>query len=277
MATKPFGKIGINHTGNMAKAKIHKSALVDADAKLGADVEIGPFAVIGPKVKIGKGTIIESHVTVKGDTEIGEGNQIGSYTSIGFSAQDKAHRGEDTKTLIGDHNEIREYVSIQRGTLGGKGITTIGSNNQIMSYAHFGHDTLVGNNCMLANCTTLAGHVEFGNNVVTGGLSGYHQFCKVGDFAMVGALTAIYQDVVPYVICTGSRGKLFGINVVGLQRNGYSKEDVDQVNRIYNTFFSSHMVPSQAIEVLRRNEAGDVLDRFVQFVEKSTRGLVTKN
>ncbi|MDH5559906.1 MAG: acyl-ACP--UDP-N-acetylglucosamine O-acyltransferase [Deltaproteobacteria bacterium] len=259
----------------MKKNLIHATAIVDSKAKLGKGVQVGPYSIIGEQVVIQDYTVIENHVTIKGDTVIGKNNSIGPYVSIGLPAQDKAHRNEDTKVIIGDDNEIREYVSIQKGTLGGTGITQIGSHNQIMVYAHFAHDTSVGDNCMFANATTLGGHVQMGSNIVTGGLSAFHQKCKVGDYAMVGGLSAAYQDVPPYVLCTGTRAKLFGINRIGLKRNGFTPEEIHQVDQIYNIFFCRQLVPSKALEVLKKElEDNEISRRFANFVMNSTRGLV---
>lgn len=251
--------------------------MVDPEAVLGKNVVIGPYTIIGSQVSIGDHTIVENHVTIKGQTTIGEHNTIGPYTSIGLSAQDKAHRDESTFVEIGSHNEIREYVSINRGTLGGSGTTRIGSHNQIMISAHFGHDVSIGDHCMITNSTTMAGHVQMGSYVVTGGMSGFHQFCRIGDYAMLGGYSVAYQDIAPYMTCTGHRAQLLGINRFGLERNGFTAAEIKQVQDIYAIYFNQGLVPRQALEKLRQEvEPGPVLDRFIDFATSSRRGIISK-
>jgi len=262
----------------MKNELIHDTAIVDAKARIGKNVEIGPYTIIGPEVVIGDNTKIDSHITIKGDTTIGTGNSIGPYTSIGLSAQDRAHRDEPTRVVIGDNNEIREYVSINRGTLGGTGVTVIGNDNQIMINSHFGHDASVGDHCMIANATTLAGHVQMGSHVVTGGMSGFHQFCRIGDYSMLGGYSVAYQDIAPYMISTGHRAQILDLNRVGLERNGFSVDDITRIQQIFEIFFNSGLVPKKAVEILKNEiPAGQVLDRFVNFVESTNRGLVMKS
>ncbi len=256
---------------------IHPTAIIDPKAQIGTGVSVGPYTIIGSEVLIGDGNIIENHVTIKGKTTIGHQNTIGPYVSIGLSAQDKAHRNEPTRVEIGDSNEIREYVSIQRGTLGSTGITKIGSHNQIMVYAHFAHDTSLGDHCMLANATTLGGHAQIGSYVVTGGLSAMHQFCRIGDFAMIGGLSAINQDVPPYMLCTGHRAKVYGINRVGLERNSFSPEEIFLIQKIFDIYFCKGLVSKKAIEMLQKEITNSrVLDPFIDFIRQSTRGVLSK-
>lgn len=261
----------------MTNTQIHPTAIVDAAAELGESVQVGPYTVIGPEVSIGSHTIIENHVTIKGNTRIGQHNTIGPYTSIGLSAQDKQHRDEPTRVEIGDHNEIREYVSIHRGTLGGTGVTKIGAHNQLMVNSHFAHDVSIGDHCMVTNATTLAGHVQMGSYVVTGGMSGFHQFCRIGDYAMLGGYSVAYQDIAPYMLCTGHRAQLLGINRIGLERNGFDSEEIQQIQNIYTIYFNQGLVPRQALQLLREKiQPGPVLDRFIDFVSNSKRGIITK-
>lgn len=261
----------------MVEPLIHATAIIDSKAELGNNVAIGPYTIIGPGVVIGDDTCVENHVTIKGDTVIGHGNSIGPYTSIGLSAQDKHHRNEPTKVIIGDENDIREYVSINRGTLGGTGLTKIGSHNQLFISTHFAHDTRVGDHCMFANGTTLGGHVEIGSYVVTGGLSAMHQFCRVGDYAMVAGTTAIYQDVPPYVLSSGSRAAAYGINKIGLQRNGFTAEDIVQVQHLYDLFFSRGLIPKKSRDMIETEiPPGEIRERFLEFIKNSKRGLISK-
>ncbi len=261
----------------MGQSLIHETAIVDRQAVIGKNVTIGPYTIIGPEVVIGDDNIIDNHVTIKGRTTIGSGNTIAPYVSIGLSAQDKAHRNEPTEVIIGDKNEIREYVTIHRGTLGGTGVTRLGNDNELFVSVHLAHDTSVGDHCMLANNTTLGGHVQVGSHVVTGGMSGFHQFCRIGDYAMLGGYSAAYQDVPPYMICTGTRAQLLGLNLVGLERNGFSSEQIKEVQKIYNIYFDSGLVPKMAIETVKRQvTAGPVLDRFLDFIETTKRGIISK-
>jgi UDP-N-acetylglucosamine acyltransferase len=261
----------------MGKSLIHNTAIVDDQAVIGNNVTVGPYTIIGPDVIIGDDNVIENHVTIKGKTTIGHRNNIAPYVSIGLSAQDKAHRHEPTKVQIGDDNEIREYVSIHRGTLGGTGITKLGDSNELFISVHLAHDTLVGNNCMLANNTTLGGHVQVGSHVVTGGMSGFHQFCRIGDYAMLGGYSVAYQDVPPYMICTGTRAQLLGINLVGLERNGITAEQIGEIQKMHQIFFNSGLVPKKAIETLQQQlQSSPILDRFLDFINNSKRGIISK-
>lgn len=261
----------------MEEPLIHPTALIDSKAELGQNVSVGPYTVIGPDAVIGDNTTIENHVTIKGHTTIGSGNIIGPYTSIGLPPQDKTYNNEPTKVIIGNNNDIREYVSIHRGTTKEEGITKIGNNNQIFIGVHFAHDTTLGDNCMLANNTTLGGHVEIGSNVVTGGLSGMHQFCRVGDYALVGSMSAIYQDVPPYVLSSGPRASAYGINKVGLERNGFSKEEIGLIQKIYDIYFSKNTIPSKSRDMIQEKiPDGEIKARFLDFLDQSRRGIISK-
>ncbi len=261
----------------MGEPLIHPTAIVDPNAQIAKDASVGPYSIVGPEVVIGEQTVVENHVTIKGKTTIGCRNIIGPYTSIGLSAQDKAHRNEPTQVVIGDDNEIREYVSINRGTFNGTGITKVGNNNQIMAHAHLAHDSSIENSCMLANATTLAGHVQMGSFVVTGGVSGVHQFCRIGDYAMLGGYSVAYQDIPPYMMCVGYRAELLGLNRVGLERNGITADEINQIQKIYSIYFCSGMVPKIAIDALKKElPASPILDRFIDFTSTTKRGLVSK-
>jgi len=261
----------------MTATDIHRTAVVDPGAFIGQGVKIGPYSVIGADVSIGDETIVANQVTIQGKTEIGKGNSIGPYTSIGLSAQDRHHRNEATRVVIGDNNEIREYVSIHRGTLGGQGITRVGSDNQIMVSSHLAHDVQLGDRCMIANLTTFAGHVQVGSYVVTGGMSGVHQFCRIGDYAMLGGYSAAYQDIPPYMMATGHRAQVLGLNVIGLERNGFTPEEIGMIQRLHHIFFCRGLVRQKAIEALQEEiPAGPIRDRFIAFVSNTARGIVPK-
>jgi UDP-N-acetylglucosamine acyltransferase len=261
----------------MGGVSIHPTAVIDPGAEIGIDVVIGPYSVIGGDVVIGDRTVVQNHVTLQGRTEIGTGNTIGPYTSIGLSAQDRAHRDEPTRVVIGNDNEIREYVSIHRGTLGGRGLTQIGHDNQIMVGSHFGHDVRMGDRCMIANLTTFAGHVQIGSFVVTGGMSGVHQFCRIGDYAMLGGYSAAYQDIPPYLTCTGQRAHVLGLNLIGLERNGFTPDDIGLIQRLYTLFYGRGLVRQQAIHQMQQEiPAGPIRDRFIDFVSETRRGIVPR-
>lgn len=257
--------------------EIHPTAIVDPKAELAEGVKIGPYSIIGPEVKIGAGTEVENHVTIKGDTTIGSNNRIGAYSSIGFGPQDKQYRDYPGRVIIGDDNDIREYVTVHLGTGKEDGLTQLGSGNQIFVHCHFAHDTRLGDNCMLANSTTLAGHVKLGSRVVTGGFAGFHQFTRVGDFCMVGAFSGVYQDIVPYSMSTGSRAKIQGLNTVGLQRNGFDSDQIARIQGIFDTYFSSGLVPGKALEAVEKlSDGSELYSRFIDFVKGSKRGLITR-
>ena len=259
----------------MKSPLIHPTAIVDPKARLGEGVEVGPFAIIGPDVEVGEGTIIENNVNIKGMTTIGTKNKIGAFSTIGFPAQDKSHVNEPTKVIIGDRNDIREYVTVHLGTLGGKGVTEIGNDNQIMVHSHFAHDSSLGDNCMLANATSLAGHVELGSYIVTGGFAVFHQFCKVGDYCMIGGLSAVVQDVLPFLTVSGARAKVHGLNKVGLKRNHFSAEEIKQVGTIYKMVFRKGLLLKEAIEAIQTEiPDGRIKSYFLEFIEKSNRGIL---
>ncbi|MDB5862013.1 MAG: acyl-[acyl-carrier-protein]--UDP-N-acetylglucosamine O-acyltransferase [Ramlibacter sp.] len=218
-------------------ATIHPTALVDPRAELDASVQVGPYTVIGPHVKIGAGTTVAAHVVVEGHTTIGRDNRIFQFGSIGAANQDKKYRGEPTELVIGDRNTIREFVTLHVGTVQDKAVTTIGSDNWIMAYTHIAHDCVVGSNTTLANNATLAGHVELGDWVTIGGLTGIHQFVKVGAHAMVGFASAVSQDVPPFMLVDGNPLAVRGINVIGLRRRDFTPERIAAVKQMHKLLY----------------------------------------
>lgn len=254
-------------------SKIHKTAIVGGNAKIAEDVEIGPYSVIGENVKIGKGTKIKSHVVIEGDTTIGEGNIIYSFAAIGTDPQDLKYAGEDTKVIIGNNNKIREYVTINKGTTASDK-TVIGDDNLLMAYSHVAHDCVVGNHCILANAATLGGHAEIHDWAIIGGLTGVHQFVKIGAHVMVGGASAIKQDVMPYVIIDGNNAKVRGINSIGLQRRGFTKEELKNIKKAYRIIFRSKLKMNDALEELKKEFSEDEkVKLFIEFAEKSERGV----
>src|SRR5947207_2502062 len=226
----------------MMMAEIDSTAVVSAHAVLASDVVVGAYAVIGPNVTIGSGCVIGPFTRIEGPTTIGERNQFYGHASIGGPPQDLKFKGERTELAIGNDNVFREFVTINRGTVGGGGLTTIGSNNFFMAYAHVAHDCHVGNNTIFANCATLAGHVEVGDFAQIGAFSAVHQFCRVGEHAFIGGGTMCTQDVLPYAKTVASRDNgTYGINNIGLERKGFSKETIEALQRAYKILIRSKL------------------------------------
>ncbi len=256
------------------RRKIHPTAIIDPNAVIGTDVEIGPFTIIGPNVEIGDGTKIGSRVIVEGWTVIGKDNKIYAGAVVGNEPQDLKFKGEKSYLFIGDNNIIREYATISRGTVGGGGETRIGNNNLIMSYVHVAHDCQVGNNIVVAHGSGIAGHVTIEDRVVIGGLVGIHQFTKIGRMAMIGAHTMVTKDVPPYIIVDGHPAKPFGINIVGLRRNGLSPELRMEIKRAYKILYRSNLNVAQAIEQMEQELPGnEEIDHLLRFLRSADRGI----
>jgi len=254
--------------------KIHEKALVDARAELAADVEIGAYCVIGPKVKIGKGTRLKSHVVVEGNTTLGEGNVIFQFASVGSVPQDLKYRGEDSQLIIGDRNTIREFVSLNPGTAGGGMITRVGNHNLLMMYCHIAHDCVLGSHNIIANGATLGGHVVIEDYVIVGGLVGIHQFVRVGTSAILGAGSMVSKDIPPYCNATGDRAKLRGLNREGLRRKGFTGEQIATLKKAYRIIFQSGLRTKDALkEVKREFPESPEIERLVVFIERSQRGI----
>lgn len=255
---------------------IDHTASVSSESSLAADVVVGPYAVIGPGVTIGAGTIIGPHVRIEGPTSIGERNNIVGQCSIGTPPQDLKYRGERTELRIGNDNLIREFVTINRGTSGGGGVTTIGSNNFLMAYSHIAHDCHVGSYTIFANNATLAGHVEVGDHSTIGALSAIHQFCRVGEHAFIGGGTIATQDVLPFVKTVGSRpAATYGINTIGLQRKGFLPEAIEALERAYRILVRSKLKLEEALQRIE-SELGYFAEAryLVEFVRGSKRGFI---
>lgn len=254
--------------------KIHETAIVHSGAKIGPNVEIGPYAIVGENVEIGDGTVVGPHAVLDGWTVIGKNNKIYAGAAIGADPQDLKFQGEKSYLFIGDHNIIREYATISRGTEGGGGETRIGNNNLFMAYTHVAHDCQVGNHVIMSNSSALAGHVTVEDRVVIGGLAGVHQFCKVGRMAMIGAHTVIVKDVPPYVIVDGNPAKVFGINIVGLRRNGVTPEARAEIKKGYKILYRSNLNVTQAIEQMEQELPGIAeIDHFIRFIRSAERGI----
>ena len=256
--------------------RIHPTAIVDASAEIGENVAIGPYSVIGADVRIGDGCEISNHVTILGSTRAGPRNRFFSYASIGQDPQDKKYHGEENSHLeIGAGNTFREYVTISRGSDAGGGWTRVGDENWVMALCHIAHDCTVGNRTVFANGTTLAGHVKIGDAVTLGGFTAIHQFCSVGELALTGGLSKVTQDIPPYVIADGNPLAARGVNKVGLERNGVTPEEVENIERAYRIFYRSRLTAKEAVARLDA-ELGQsaAARRFAEFVQNSKRGVV---
>lgn len=210
----------------MAETKIHPSAVIEPGAEIGAGVEIGPFCVVGPQVRLADGVVLKSHVVVTGETLIGSETVVFPFASVGEIPQDLKFRGERARLEIGARNRIREYVTMNPGTEGGGGVTTVGDDGLFMAGAHVAHDCRIGDRVILVNNASVAGHCVLEDDVIVGGLSGVHQFVRIGRGAMIGAVTMVTADVIPYGLVQGPRGHLDGLNLVGLKRRGASRADI---------------------------------------------------
>ncbi len=253
---------------------IHPSSVVDPAAMLHPGVEVGPFCHIGAEVEIGADTRLLGHVTVAGPTRIGAGNVFYPYCSIGQRSQDLKYEGEPTHLEIGDHNSFREFCTVNRGTLPGTK-TIIGSHGNFLAYSHIAHDCVVGNHVIFSNNGTLAGHVIVEDYVIVGGLSGVHQFCRLGQHAIVGGCTKIVQDVPPYMIADGNPAEIRGINQVGLERRGFSADAVRALRESYRVLYRSNLNVKQACEKIADTQGGhDVIVHLLEFVGASQRGIV---
>lgn len=231
---------------------IHATAIVSDRAKIGNNVEIGAYSVIGDGVEISDNVRIMSHVCVEGDTYIGEGTTIFPFAAIGFRPQDLKFRGEKSKVVIGKNNSIREYVTIHPGTEGGLMKTTVGDNNLLMIGVHVAHDCIVGNNTVLANNVTLAGHVEIGDCAIIGGLSAVHQFVRIGHNAIIGGMTGVERDVIPFGAVKGERGHLYDVNVLGLKRANFSRDEISAIREAYQIIFFGEKVLTENLDNAER-------------------------
>ncbi|NLC70575.1 MAG: acyl-ACP--UDP-N-acetylglucosamine O-acyltransferase [Desulfuromonadaceae bacterium] len=253
---------------------IHETAIIQPGARIADNVTIGPFAVIGEHVEIGSGSSVGPHAVIEGRTVIGEHNRIFQFASVGAIPQDLKYRGEETRLVIGDRNQIREFTTIHVGTEGGGGVTKIGNDNLFMAYSHVGHDSKVGNHAIFANCATLGGHVEVQDYAILGGLSGVHQFTRIGCHCMISGGSMVGQDIPPYIIAQGDRAKPIGINIVGLRRRGFSDQAIVSVKEAFRIIFRSGLKRSEAFaRIAKEIEQTPELKRFLEFFENSRRGI----
>jgi UDP-N-acetylglucosamine acyltransferase len=266
----------MNADSKNSSAAIHPSAIIHPQAKVAASCEVGPYCVIGADVELGEGCRLVSHVAIEGPTRIGSHNSFFPFCAIGMAPQDTSYQGEPTRLEIGDHNEIRESVTISRGTVKGGGLTRVGSHTLIMAYAHIGHDSVIGDHCMLINGATLGGHVTVEEWAVVGALCPVHQFVRIGTHAYVGGGTTITQDVLPFSMTSAARNThAYGMNKVGLERRGFSPERIRKIHHAYKTLLASKMNTSQALEKLKaETDRGEDVDMLIRFIEQSGRGVI---
>jgi UDP-N-acetylglucosamine acyltransferase len=255
---------------------IDPRAIIDNQAKLDKNITVSPYAVIGADVEIGEGSWIGPHAVIKGPAKIGKHNKIYQFASIGEDPQDKKYQGEKTLLEIGDHNVIREFTTLNRGTVQGGGTTRIGDHNLLMAYVHIAHDCDIQNHTILANNATLAGHVKVENYAILSGFSMVHQYCVIGAYSFIAAATGISKDVLPFLTASGSahEASVFGLNTVGLKRQGFSEETLNNLKRAYKIIFRQNLTVPQAIEQLQGLQAGcPEIALMISALEKSERGI----
>ncbi len=257
----------------IAQEGIHPSAIIDPDAMLAEGVSVGPWSIIGPGVEIGSHTQIASHVIIEGPTRIGANNKIYQFSSLGGDTPDLKYKGEATRLVIGDNNVIREGVTIHRGTVQDREETTLGNNNLIMAYVHIGHDSVIENHCILVNNAALAGHVHVGDYAILGGFTLVHQFCRIGPHCFTGMGSAIGKDVPAYVIVTGAPAEARNINVEGLKRRDFSREDLADLSKAYKIIYRRGFTLEEAIAELE-SMSTPVVDVLIQSLRHSERGIV---
>ena len=260
-------------------AQIHPTAIVDPQAQLHESVTVGPFTTIGPHVRIGEGTTVGSHCTIEGHTTIGANNRIYQFASLGADPQDKKYKGEPTQLIIGDGNTIREFTTFNTGTVQDQGITQVGHGNWIMAYVHVAHDCIIGNDNVIANAVQFAGHVLVGNHTLIGGMSGVHQFVRIGDFAMCGFQTRLSQDLPPFVMAAGNPAEAQNVHQEGPRRRGYSPERLSALKQMYKLLYRKGLTldaARQEIETLKVQapEAVSDIDMMLTFLAQAQRGIV---
>ncbi len=258
------------------KAQVHPSAVVEDGARIGAGCTIGPFACIGPDVVLGRDVVVKSHAVITGDTQIGDGCEIYSFAVVGEIPQDLKFEGEKTCLIIGARNRIREGATLNVGTKGGGGITRVGDDCLFMTGAHVGHDAQVGNRVVMANQAALGGHCVIGDDVIIGGLSGVHQFVRIGKGAIIGALSMVANDVIPHGLVHGPRGALDGLNLIGLKRRGAGRDEINALRTAYDKLFAANGTLKERARDLSQQEQSPHVNDVVQFIlEESGRAFLT--
>ena len=247
---------------------IHKTAIIDPKAKIASNVKIGAYSIIGPDVEVNENTIIHSHVSISGQTIIGKENKIYPFASVGNDPQDLKYNGEKTKLIIGDNNTIREYVTINPGTIGGGSKTKIGNNCLFMISSHVAHDCIVGDNVIIANNVPLGGHVIIEDNVVIGGNSAVQQFTRIGKMAMIGGMTGVLHDVIPYGLSTGNRNSLQGLNLIGLRRAKFENKDILELSDAYKKIFATKNINENISKLNGSFQENSLVKNVIDFITK---------
>ena len=255
---------------------VHPTAIIDPQAKIHPSCKIGPYCVIGPNVQLNERCHLVSHVAMEGPSKIGADNGFFPFSSIGLAPQDMTYAGEPTQLEIGDHNEIREFVTINRGTVKGGGVTRVGNYNLIMAYTHVAHDCVVGDRVILANAATLGGHVTVEDWAVVGAMCPVHQYVRIGAHSYIGGGTTITKDVLPFSKTVAARDThAYGLNAIGLERRGFSKERIRKINHAYKVLLASKLNTSQALEMLKAEpDSGEDVEMLIRFIEASERGVI---
>ncbi len=254
---------------------IHPTAIIDPKAEIDSSVEIGAYSTVGAGVKVGANTRIGSHVVLKGPTTIGKNNHIFQFSSLGEQPQDKKYKDEPTELMIGDNNTIREFCTFNRGTGQDKGVTTIGNDNWIMAYVHIAHDCTIGNNTIMANNASLAGHVDIHDYAILGGFTLIHQFCKVGAHVITAVGSVVFKDIPPYVTAAGYDAKPHGINAEGLKRRGYTADEITQIKRAYKALYRNSLSLEEAKTELQNMQTNcDKIKLLSDFLTISSRGII---
>jgi UDP-N-acetylglucosamine acyltransferase len=254
---------------------IHPTSIVSPEAEIGTDVTIGPYCRIGDRVRIGNRCRFDSHVILEGPSTIGENNHFFPFGTIGLQPQDLKYKGEETFLTVGDHNVFREYVNVHRGTQGGGGQTIIGDSNFLMAYVHIGHDSKIGSHVILANAATLAGHVIIEDHATIGAFSGVHQFCRVGMHGYVGGYSVITKDVLPYSKTVSERSThAYGPNIIGLERKGFSSEQIQNIRAAFRMLLQSKLNTSQAVEAIKAKVQSPEVQVILDFIETADRGVI---
>ncbi|MGA9965875.1 MAG: acyl-ACP--UDP-N-acetylglucosamine O-acyltransferase [Terriglobales bacterium] len=256
--------------------KAHPTAIVDPGAKVHSSCKIGPYCVIGPEVELGERCHLVSHVAIEGPTKIGADNAFFPFCSIGMAPQDLTYAGEPTRLEIGEHNTIREFVTINRGTVKGGGLTRVGNHILVMAYTHIAHDCVIGDHVILANAATLGGHVTVEEWATVGALCPVHHFIRIGAHSFVGGGTTITRDVLPFSKTSAARDvQAYGLNAIGLERRGFSKERIRKIHHAYKVLLASKLNTSQALEKLKAEaDRGEDVEMLIRFIEQSERGVI---
>ena len=245
---------------------IHKTAIVDINAKISNNVKIGPYCIVGPEVEIGANSILHSHVNIVGNSKVGENNQIYPFSSIGTPPQDLKYKGEKNSLVIGNNNKFREYVNINPGTLQGGGITSIGDNNLFMVYCHVAHDCNISSNVVLANNVQVGGHVTIQNNAIVGGSCAIHQFSRIGESAMIGGMTGVLSDVIPFGLSMGNRNNLMGLNLIGLRRSKVSNDNIKKIQLAYEIIFKTSSFRENIEQLNNDLKNNEFVKKIINFI-----------